>query len=177
MLRHPISDQSMVTPLRWVGRRIPSFPMNTSCWQGSRIPSYPQPSFQTYRSSMRKAVKRHNSTVGVAVLKAVLESSSFHQWRTQVELLGRLKKVALYAHLLIQVSQTETHEVKATQFCCSTLVVFKNYTSEGTVCLSHPTPCTHTPSREHTQLPKTMARGTESTRWKGKGGSQFISAL
>lgn len=71
-------------------------------------------------------------------------TSEEHKWSCQ-----KGWKVALYAHVLMELFYTATHKIKATPFC-STSVVFKNYTSEGTMCLSHPTPCTHTPSREHT---------------------------
>lgn len=152
-----------------------SLPTNTSYWQGTRTPSYFQLSFQVYGSSMEKVVKTHNNATGIAVLKAVLETNSLHQRGTQVELSHW--KVALYTHVLLELFYTATHKMKATPFCCSTLVVFKNYTSEGTMCLSHPTPCTHTPSREHTAS-QYHGKGHWKHKVKREGeGSQSISAL
>lgn len=86
-------------------------------------------------------------------------------------------EMQLYTHVLLELFYAATHKMKATPFCCSTLVVFKNYTSEGTMCLSHPTPCTHTPSREHTAS-QYHGKGHWKHKVKREGeGSQSISAL
>lgn len=64
---------------------------------------------------MDKVVKTHNNAIGIAVLKAVLETNSFHQRGTQVELLERLKgsfiRTCPYGALLHSHSQNKSHTI------------------------------------------------------------------